>query len=117
MINQSDIIESLEWAIGMAEEAIMLRENDDDPEDTEEVLQMHRDALEKAKSDLAILTTAPASMTPANPLRIIVSGNPLDGLEFNGPFITPDAATRWAERGVDGDWWLGQLHAPTAEGE
>ncbi len=48
MTNRAEILESLNWAIGMAQEALMLRESGDDPEDTPEVMKMHRDGMEKA---------------------------------------------------------------------
>ena len=49
----SALLAALKWAIGMAEEAIMVRESGDDPEDTEEVLQMHRDEMASAQAAIA----------------------------------------------------------------
>jgi hypothetical protein len=42
------LLAALRWAVGMAEEAIMLRESGDDPEDTPKVIAMHREQLETA---------------------------------------------------------------------
>lgn len=47
------LLASLRWAIGMAEEAILVREEGNDPEDTPEVIAMHREALEAARAAMA----------------------------------------------------------------
>lgn len=39
-------------------------------------------------------------------MHIIILGNPVDGLTFHGPFDDPEAATTWAEKTSDGEWWL-----------
>ncbi len=41
---------ALRWAIGMAEKAIAVREEGDDPEDSPDVIAMHRDELAKARA-------------------------------------------------------------------
>lgn len=43
------MLDALRWAIGMAEEAITAREQGDDPEDTPEIIAMHREALQAAQ--------------------------------------------------------------------
>lgn len=50
------LLKSLEWAVGMAEEAILTREDGDDPQDTRDIIEMHRaelkvalDAIKRAK--------------------------------------------------------------------
>ena len=43
---------ALQWAIGMAEEAILAREEGDDPQDTPDVITMHREALRDAMAAL-----------------------------------------------------------------
>lgn len=41
---------------------------------------------------------------------IVITGNPVDGLFFNGPFGEHDGAVEWAEREQAGeDWWVAQL--------
>jgi len=40
---------------------------------------------------------------------IVVSGNPVDGLCFHGPFDTSDEATEWAEGYIGEDWWIAAL--------
>lgn len=52
------IATSLEWAIGMAEEAIVVRESGDDPEDTPETIAMHREELAKARTALQVVKDA-----------------------------------------------------------
>jgi hypothetical protein len=38
---------------------------------------------------------------------IIITGNPVDGFSFQGPFSSRDDAIEHAERGkVDADWWV-----------
>lgn len=46
------MLEALAWAVGMAEEAIAAREAGDDPEDTPDVIAMHRESLAEAKAAL-----------------------------------------------------------------
>jgi len=42
--------------------------------------------------------------------HIIVTGNPLDGLEFYGPFDTSDEAGEWAEKKIpNNEWWIATL--------
>jgi len=39
-----------------------------------------------------------------------ITGNPVDGLFFYGPFTTSEEAIEWAERNHDGqDWWIAPL--------
>lgn len=58
-----DLLAALRWAASMAEEAILVRENGDDPEDTPEVIAMHREELEAARAAIA-----KAECTHAQPL-------------------------------------------------
>ena len=44
---------------------------------------------------------------------MIITGNPIDGLTFFGPFADKDAALDWGA-GSGGDWWLATLEAPDA---
>lgn len=53
----ADLAASLAWAIGMAEEAITVRETGDDEADTPDVIAMHRAELEKARLTLSHLRT------------------------------------------------------------
>jgi hypothetical protein len=47
--------------------------------------------------------------------RIIVSGNPIEGLLFYGPFDDTDAAVEFAEDNEiisdDDDWWVGKVYS------
>lgn len=52
-------------------------------------------------------------------LHIIIIGNPVDGLEFIGPFKTADDATRHAstDGNIDNcEWWIAPLAAADGEG-
>lgn len=39
---------------------------------------------------------------------IIIHGNPVDGFEFYGPFLSTEYATAFGER-LGGEWWLKEL--------
>jgi hypothetical protein len=45
-------------------------------------------------------------------LHIIVTGNPVDGLEFYGPFKTHDDAVEFANTDphMPDEWWIAKLH-------
>jgi len=44
---------------------------------------------------------------------IVITGNPVDGLFFYGPFLDANDAGDWAEREHDGqEWWTAHLSAP-----
>lgn len=43
---------------------------------------------------------------------IIVTGNPVDGFEYHGPFNTEDSAIEWADTFIEDEWWLAHLDAP-----
>lgn len=43
---------------------------------------------------------------------IVITGNPVDGCEYFGPFKTHEKATDYAERYLDGDWWVTTLYKP-----
>lgn len=51
----ADMAASLQWAIGMAEEAIAVREAGDDEADTPDIIAMHREELARARQRLAHL--------------------------------------------------------------
>jgi hypothetical protein len=42
---------------------------------------------------------------------IIVSGNPVDGLRFTGPYADHDEALE-AAAVSEQEWWVAELHAP-----
>lgn len=46
-------------------------------------------------------------------IHVVVSGNPVDGLRFYGPFATADEASEWAQRNSNdlSDWWIAPLDA------
>jgi hypothetical protein len=45
---------------------------------------------------------------------ILVTGNPVDGFNYTGPFPTSEAAMREGE-GADGDWWIARLWQPAED--
>jgi hypothetical protein len=46
--------------------------------------------------------------------KIVVSGNPITGFWFTGPFSGADIAAEWAESYYDSnyDWWISDLESP-----
>jgi hypothetical protein len=50
---------------------------------------------------------------------IVVSGNPIDGLTFNGPFNDRGEAMVWADENVstEYDWWIAVLNTVEDESE
>ncbi len=46
-------------------------------------------------------------------MTIIIIGNPVDGLQFIGPFKTSDDAIAWVncDAHIDADWWVASLEA------
>jgi hypothetical protein len=48
-------------------------------------------------------------------LHIVISGNPVDGFIYYGPFKTGVDAIAWAEANCDGteSWCIAPLHAAT----
>lgn len=49
-------------------------------------------------------------------MHIVITGNPVDGLFFYGPFATADEATEWAEVQQDGmEWWIAPLASQEGE--
>lgn len=63
------MVEALRWALSMAEEAILVRENGDDPEDTPDICEMHRAELERHRAILSRIDgagdTLPDAPVPA----------------------------------------------------
>ena len=47
---------------------------------------------------------------------IVIAGNPVDGLEFHGPFDSTHDAVEYANEEIRDEWWLGKLQ-PFSEGE
>ena len=50
-----------------------------------------------------------------NVLNIVITGNPVDGLEFYGPFEEGEEANEWADEHLtpdDKDWWITSLIPP-----
>ena len=43
---------------------------------------------------------------------IVVSGNPINGFFYFGPFIDADAALAWAKDAVGEAWWVTKLEGP-----
>lgn len=51
-------------------------------------------------------------------LHIIITGNPVNGFRYIGPFKTADHAIDAAERflsGVEADWWIAPLEGEPRE--
>jgi hypothetical protein len=46
---------------------------------------------------------------------IIVTGNPVDGLQFHGPFESNEEAIRYAEVAFDEEWWVTSLEPINSE--
>ena len=43
-------------------------------------------------------------------MYVIITGNPIDGLNFFGPFANRDDAIRWGENhNKEADWWLADV--------
>ena len=40
---------------------------------------------------------------------IMITGNPVDGFSFTGPFDTHDEAVNYGENFHSGDWWIAPL--------
>jgi len=48
-------------------------------------------------------------------LHILITGNPIDGLFFYGPYKTSEDAVTAAEReNIGADWWIAPLAHPDA---
>lgn len=47
---------------------------------------------------------------------ILITGNPIDGLTFVGPFDTRDEAIEFGQVNAEGgDWWIANLEPPENE--
>lgn len=44
-------------------------------------------------------------------LCVVITGNPVDGLSFTGPFNNGPEAIDWCERNLSEDWWIAPLNA------
>jgi len=40
---------------------------------------------------------------------IVISGNPVGGFSYAGPFCNSEDATRYADDCLDADWWIAPL--------
>lgn len=45
-------------------------------------------------------------------LCVLISGNPVDGFRFIGPFRNGEVANLYADDNLDADWWNASLDAP-----
>lgn len=43
---------------------------------------------------------------------VVITGDPLLGFNFIGPFDSLEDADSWAENKLGGDWWLTHLENP-----
>lgn len=110
------MVEALRWALSMAEEAILVRENGDDPEDTPDICEMHRAELERHRAILSRIDgagpplSAYAETVTDAEYREIANGRapwPLKGASGDGAGDTlPDAPVPHdlepAQNGPDG---------------
>lgn len=49
---------------------------------------------------------------------LVVTGNPVDGFEYYGPFISYESALRFAEAQFKHDvWWIPDLNPPSTFGD
>ena len=49
----------------------------------------------------------------AKKTQLIISGNPIDGIQVIGMFQDGEEASEWAEKWLNGEgWWLIQLASP-----
>lgn len=39
-------------------------------------------------------------------MTILITGNPVDGFQYHGPFDSTEDAADWASRTQDADWWV-----------
>lgn len=46
-------------------------------------------------------------------MHILITGNPVDGFEYFGPFKTGDDAIAYAETARFDGWWIAPLQEPT----
>lgn len=44
--------------------------------------------------------------------EIVITGDPVRGMQFHGPFPTHGDACRWGEASGYDDWWVTKLTAP-----
>lgn len=51
---------------------------------------------------------------PVEP-RIVITGNPVDGFAYHGPFESEEEAQEWAENECQDDWWVAPLASPSEE--
>lgn len=45
-------------------------------------------------------------------MYVLIYGNPVDGLEFIGPFNSHETAIQHAETYILSDWWIAEMEAP-----
>lgn len=45
-------------------------------------------------------------------MLLLVTGNPVDGFSFVGPFDDHAKASEWADRRMDSDWWIVPIEKP-----
>lgn len=45
-------------------------------------------------------------------LRILVAGNPVDGLTFHGPFRDVQEMDAYADNNISDNWWMATLATP-----
>ena len=43
---------------------------------------------------------------------MVITGNPVQGFDFFGPFDDPQQAVDWAADLIEADWWVAELTSP-----
>ena len=44
--------------------------------------------------------------------HIVITGNPVDGFIFYGPFKSSEDAIDYGENDVFGEWWIAEIEEP-----
>ncbi len=48
-------------------------------------------------------------------MKMIITGDPIDGFRYFGPFADGNSACDWADSNVsEMNWWIAELNVPTA---
>lgn len=93
------MVEALRWALSMAEEAILVRENGDDPEDTPDICEMHRAELERHRAILSRIDGAGDTLPDAPALTATCPHCGRDNTGHEGEPCADDCPQYWEGKG------------------